>query len=290
MPGESYQDRFARVASAYADDTAHAQRIYDYISNLWFMPATSPVLSNGGNPARPADLVLPERGQRLARRHPWLVERECLAGGAGRRHRFLLGQPALDRREGRHERQDLRRRALHSRHGFAHPGDLPGLAAARPSAAVYLPVSHPESRSSSRFAVRPAAIPTARRSISITGFSFPTPSCARVENDEEWGPDLAKDGAVLRKISARALWIRILTARVETGEPYLIFVDHVNRRGPSSRSSRASRSRPRTSAPRSRCRPASTITAGSAPRCAACRRSISRAISSGTSIRPSSRT
>ena len=47
LPGESYQDMFARVASAYADDDAHAQRLYDYISNLWFMPAT-PVLSNGG--------------------------------------------------------------------------------------------------------------------------------------------------------------------------------------------------------------------------------------------------
>src|SRR3546814_280581 len=47
LPGESFQDLFVRVASAYADDTAHAQRIYDYISRLWFMPAT-PVLSNGG--------------------------------------------------------------------------------------------------------------------------------------------------------------------------------------------------------------------------------------------------
>ena len=47
LPDESYQEMFARVASAYADDDAHAQRLYDYISNLWFMPAT-PVLSNGG--------------------------------------------------------------------------------------------------------------------------------------------------------------------------------------------------------------------------------------------------
>src|SRR5919107_1347458 len=47
LPGETYQDLFVRVASAYADDAAHAQRIYDYISKLWFMPAT-PVLSNGG--------------------------------------------------------------------------------------------------------------------------------------------------------------------------------------------------------------------------------------------------
>ena len=47
LAGESYQDMFARVATAYADDADHAQRIYDYISKLWFMPAT-PVLSNGG--------------------------------------------------------------------------------------------------------------------------------------------------------------------------------------------------------------------------------------------------
>ena len=47
LPGERYQDLFARVAAAYADDQDHAQRLYDYISKLWFMPAT-PVLSNGG--------------------------------------------------------------------------------------------------------------------------------------------------------------------------------------------------------------------------------------------------
>src|ERR1700760_4856486 len=47
LPDESFQGMFARVATAYADDSAHAQRIYDYISKLWFMPST-PVLSNGG--------------------------------------------------------------------------------------------------------------------------------------------------------------------------------------------------------------------------------------------------
>ncbi len=47
MPGETPQDMFARVASYFADDNSHAQRLYDYISKHWFMPAT-PVLSNGG--------------------------------------------------------------------------------------------------------------------------------------------------------------------------------------------------------------------------------------------------
>ena len=50
LPGESYQDLFARVAAAYADDADHAQRVYDYISRLWFMPAT-PVLSATAGPA-----------------------------------------------------------------------------------------------------------------------------------------------------------------------------------------------------------------------------------------------
>src|SRR5687768_4298075 len=47
LEGESYQDLFARVAAYYADNNEHANTIYDYISKLWFMPAT-PILSNGG--------------------------------------------------------------------------------------------------------------------------------------------------------------------------------------------------------------------------------------------------
>jgi ribonucleoside-diphosphate reductase alpha chain len=53
-----------------------------------------------------------------------------------------------------------------------------------------------------------------------------------VEADEEWGLTSPKDGSIVRKINARGLWIRILTARIETGEPYLIFSDHVNRARP----------------------------------------------------------
>src|SRR5476651_2218721 len=38
MPGEEFQDLFARVASQYGDNQGHSQRIYDYMSRLWFMP------------------------------------------------------------------------------------------------------------------------------------------------------------------------------------------------------------------------------------------------------------
>jgi ribonucleotide reductase alpha subunit len=39
--------------------SGHAQRLYDYMSRLWFMPAT-PILSNGGTKRGPADLLLPQ--------------------------------------------------------------------------------------------------------------------------------------------------------------------------------------------------------------------------------------
>ncbi|MEC9291609.1 MAG: ribonucleotide reductase N-terminal alpha domain-containing protein, partial [Pseudomonadota bacterium] len=47
LPDETIQEAFARVARTYADDEAHAQRLYDYMSQLWFTPST-PVLVNGG--------------------------------------------------------------------------------------------------------------------------------------------------------------------------------------------------------------------------------------------------
>ena len=47
LPEEkSPQDAFARAAKAFSTDEAHAQRIYDYASKLWFMFST-PILSNG---------------------------------------------------------------------------------------------------------------------------------------------------------------------------------------------------------------------------------------------------
>ena len=37
LAGESYQDMFARVATAYADDADHAQRVYDYMNHRRLM-------------------------------------------------------------------------------------------------------------------------------------------------------------------------------------------------------------------------------------------------------------
>jgi ribonucleoside-diphosphate reductase alpha chain len=78
LENETFQELFARVAKYYADDEAHAQRLYDYISKMWFMPAT-PILSNGGtNRGLPISCFLNETDDSL----DGIVNlsgRECLA-------------------------------------------------------------------------------------------------------------------------------------------------------------------------------------------------------------------
>ena len=90
LPGENYQDLFARVADAYADDQDHAQRLYDYISNLWFMPR-HPGPFERWHRARPADFLLPQLGRGQPRRDREHLERERVARFQGRRDRHLLG-------------------------------------------------------------------------------------------------------------------------------------------------------------------------------------------------------
>ena len=53
-----------------------------------------------------------------------------------------------------------------------------------------------------------------------------------VERNEEWALRSPKDNAIISTVDARELWIRLLTARIETGEPYIIYVDHVNKHIP----------------------------------------------------------
>jgi ribonucleoside-diphosphate reductase alpha chain len=99
----------------------------------------------------------------------------------------------------------------------------------RGSAAVYIPVNHPEIEEFIELR-RPTGGDPNRKALNLHhGLLISDAFMRAVENDEEWALVSPKDGAVLRKIQARSLWIRILTARVETGEPYIVYSDHVNR-------------------------------------------------------------
>ncbi len=102
----------------------------------------------------------------------------------------------------------------------------------RGSAAVYMPVWHPEIEEFIEIR-RPTGGDPNRKALNLHHGVLLTDAFMRaVEADEEWALVSPKDHALIKRVSARELWIRILTARIETGEPYIIYSDAVNRQIP----------------------------------------------------------
>jgi ribonucleoside-diphosphate reductase alpha chain len=227
LPGEGYQDLFARVASYYGDNQAHAQRIYDYMSRLWFMPAT-PVLSNGGTQrGLPISCFLNEASDSLDGIVGLWNENVLLASKGGGIGSYWGNLRSIGEKVGQNGKTSgviPFIRVMDSLTLAISQGSL-----RRGSAAVYLPVSHPEIEEFVEIR-RPTGGDPNRKAPNLHHGILVTDSFMRaVEADEPWVLTSPKDGTMVRSISARALWVRILTARVETGEPYIIFSDHVNR-------------------------------------------------------------
>ncbi len=230
LPGEGYQDLFARVASYYGDDTAHAQRIYDYISKHWFMPAT-PVLSNGGTTrGLPISCFLNEASDSLEgivglwNENVWLASK---GGGIGSYWGNLRSIGENVGRNGKTSGVIPFIRVMDSLTLAISQGSL-----RRGSAAVYLPVWHPEVEEFIEMR-RPTGGDPNRKALNLHhGILISDAFMRAVEADEEWALVSPKDRGHIRTVSARGLWIRILTARMEQGEPYIIYSDHVNNARP----------------------------------------------------------
>ena len=229
MPDETPQDLFARVASYFSDDDAHAQRIYDYMSRLWFMPST-PVLSNGGTErGLPISCFLNESDDSLQgivdlwNENVWLASRGGGIGSYWGNLRSIGEKVGKNGKNGKTSGVIPFIRVMDSLTLAISQGSL-----RRGSAACYLPVWHPEIEEFIEMR-RPTGGDPNRKALNLHhGIVIPDAFMRAVEADEEWALKSPKDGAVQTTVSARDLWIRILTARVETGEPYLLFIDRVN--------------------------------------------------------------
>ncbi|MCB1538259.1 MAG: ribonucleoside-diphosphate reductase subunit alpha [Rhodospirillales bacterium] len=227
LPEESYQDLFARVAMAFSDDSEHAQRIYDYISNLWFMPAT-PVLSNGGtNRGLPISCFLNECQDKLEGIVDLWTENVWLAAKGGGIGSYWGNLRSIGEKVGRNGKTSgiiPFIRVMDSLTLAISQGSL-----RRGSAACYLPVWHPEIEEFIEMR-RPTGGDPNRKALNLHhGVVIPDAFMQAVERDEEWALKSPHNNAVIDKVRARDLWIRILTARIETGEPYILYIDHVNR-------------------------------------------------------------
>jgi ribonucleoside-diphosphate reductase alpha chain len=226
LPGETNQTLFARVAAYYSDDAAHAQRIYDYISSMWFMPAT-PILSNGGTDrGLPISCFLNETSDSLEgivdlwNENVWLAAR---GGGIGSYWGNLRSIGERVRGNGKTSGVIPFMRVQDSLTLAISQGSL-----RRGSSAVYLPVDHPEIEEFIEIR-KPTGGDPNRKALNIHhGVVIPDAFMKAVEADDIWELRSPKDRSVISIMNARDLWIKLLIARIETGEPYFLFIDNVN--------------------------------------------------------------
>jgi len=225
LPGESFQDMFARVAKAYADDQDHAQRLYDYMSNLWFMPAT-PVLSNGGaDRGLPISCFLNQVGDSLDDIVETWNENVWLASNGGGIGTYWGNVRSIGEKVGQNGQTSgiiPFIRVMDSLTLAISQGSL-----RRGSAACYLDIHHPEIEEF--LEIRKASGDFNRKSLNLHhGINITDDFMEAVRADEEYGLRSPKTGEVMRTVNARKLWQKILELRIQTGEPYLLFTDTVN--------------------------------------------------------------
>ncbi len=229
LDGETYQDMFARVARTYGDDAEHAQRIYDYISRMWFMPAT-PVLSNGGA-ARglPISCFLNAVGDSLEDIVGTWNENVALASNGGGIGTYWGGVRSIGEKvKGAGATSGIIPfiRVMDSLTLAISQGSL-----RRGSAAVYLDVHHPEIEEF--LEIRKPSGDFNRKSLNLHhGLNITDEFMEAVAADADFGLRSPKNNEVLKTVSARKLWQKILEIRLQTGEPYLVFSDTVNRAMP----------------------------------------------------------
>jgi ribonucleoside-diphosphate reductase alpha chain len=229
LPNESYQDLFVRVASAYADDAAHAQRLYDYISRLWFMPAT-PVLSNGGTGrGLPISCYLNSVSDSLDgivntwNENVWLAAR---GGGIGTYWGNVRGIGEAVGLNGKTSGIIPFVRVMDSLTLAISQGSL-----RRGSAAVYLDISHPEIEEF--LEIRKPSGDFNRKALNLHhGVLVSDAFMEAVRDGAEWQLKSPKDGSHRATVDARALFQKLVETRLATGEPYIIFIDQVNRSMP----------------------------------------------------------
>ncbi len=229
LPGESYQDLFVRVASAYADDQAHAQRLYDYISKLWFMPST-PILSNGGTGrGLPISCYLNSVSDSLEgivatwNENVWLASR---GGGIGTYWGNVRGIGEPVGLNGKTSGIIPFVRVMDSLTLAISQGSL-----RRGSAACYLDVSHPEIEEF--LEIRKPSGDFNRKALNLHhGVLLTDAFMEAVREGSEWHLLSPRDQSVRATVDARSLFQKLVETRLATGEPYIVFADTVNRMMP----------------------------------------------------------
>lgn len=229
---KSPQDAFARAAEAFSDSPEMAQRIYDYASKLWFMFST-PILSNGGTKrGMPISCFLnfvPDSRGGLTGHYTENAWLSSMGGGIG----GYWGR--------------VRSNGVNTSGGSRSSGAIPFLKVVdaevlafaqgvtrRASYAAYLDISHPEIEEFLEMR-KPSGGDSNRRCLNLHhGVNITDAFMVAVERGADWDLIDPHSKVVVRTLPARDLWQRLLDMRMQTGEPYIHFIDASNRALPES--------------------------------------------------------
>ena len=222
---DSPQMAFARAAKAYCyGDTKLAQRIYNYVSNKWFMFA-SPVLSNAPKPnekvkALPISCFLsyvPDTLEGLIEHTSELRWLSVKGGGVGGHWSDVRSV------------SDIAPGPI----PFLHTVDADMTAyrqgkTRKGSYAAYMDVSHPDIMEF--LTVRIPTGDVGRKCLNIHhAVNVTDEFMTAVEDDEDWNLQDPNEEEVRETYKARKIWETILETRFRTGEPYINFIDTANR-------------------------------------------------------------
>lgn len=225
----SPQERFAYVSKSFSSNPEHAQRLYEYSSKHWLSYAT-PILSFGRSKrGLPISCFLPyldDSAEGLVNTLSEVNWLSMLGGGVG----IGLGiRSADDKSVGimphlrTYDASSLAYRQGRTRRG---------------SYAAYLDISHPDILIFLEMR-KPTGDQNMRclnlhHGINITdNFMEIIERCMLDPNaDDSWQLKDPHSGEVREVVSAKELWQRILEIRMQTGEPYLHFIDTSNRMMP----------------------------------------------------------
>ena len=222
---DSPQMAFARASRAYCyGDMKLAQRIYNYVSNKWFMFA-SPVLSNAPKPngkvkALPISCFLsyvPDTLEGLIEHTSELRWLSVKGGGVGGHWSDVRSVSEIA------------------------PGPVPFLHTVdadmtayrqgktrKGSYAAYIDVSHPDILEF--LTIRIPTGDVGRKCLNIHhAVNVTDEFMTAVEDDEDWNLIDPNEDTVRETHKARKIWEAILETRFRTGEPYVNFIDTANR-------------------------------------------------------------
>ena len=233
IEGESSpQDAFARAARAFSDNEAHAQRLYDYASKLWFMFST-PILSNGGTTrGLPISCFLnyvEDSREGITSHYTENAFLSSVGGGVG-------GSWSAIRSVG-----------SKTSNGSESTGVIPFMKVVdaemlafsqgvtrRGSYAAYLDISHPEIEEFLDVR-KPTGGDVNRKSVNLHhGVLLSDRFMGLIEQatrepgfDDSWDLIDPHTNKVTKTVSAKTLWVKLIQNRVETGEPYIMFKNTV---------------------------------------------------------------